>query len=155
MAGVKGKPKTGGKPFEKGYDPRRWNKGTVVDVEVTEIKADVRMKLARHFQKFFDLPVSELEVASTAPDLTLGERMSLRFLVEAAKRGDPARISLLARIIGLEVPQAPVSVEITTPVRQITMADVRAAFNKDKFIEKEGECQDAIIVESPTNKTGS
>lgn len=113
MARAKGSKQTGGRGFQKGHDPRRnTTGGPKVDVRVREIKSEIKVALIEVMKEYFDLPAGKAKELALDPNLSLGKRTALRFWVEASNRGDPARLSFLARIVGLEVPQ---KIEIETP----------------------------------------
>jgi len=142
-----------GKAFQKGLDSRRNIAGRPpVDVAVAEIKGELKQALAMYFHKYFHLRGKELATALTDPNLNLGERIALRFLSETSNKGDPARVGLLARILGLEIAAPTIQIDVdATDKKHITMKDVMEAMKKDKLLEHKKEidqCTDAIIVET-------
>lgn len=110
MGRPKGTKKTGGKDFQPS-DPRiNRNGAPKADVRVTEIKSELKTKIAESLKQYYDLPVSEISKMANDPTMTIGKRISLRFLAEASNKGDPARISLLAKLVGLEVSEHNITV---------------------------------------------
>lgn len=108
MGANKGRKKPDGatRPFVKGFDPRRNSAGRPkVDVLVQEMKSDIKEMLAVALRTYFFTEVAEVMKMANDTNKKMGERIALRFLVETANKGDPARVSLLAKIIGLELPE--------------------------------------------------
>lgn len=114
------KPEGSTRPFQKGHDPRRHMSGAPKsDVRVSEIKSELKLKLAESLKEYYDLPVLEMIKRANDPSMTVGERIALRFLAETANRGDPARVSLLLKVLGLEVEKHEVSV--STSLEQLVL----------------------------------
>ena len=96
--------KAGGKDFQPGFDPRRnLSGGPKSDVRVNEIKLELKAKIAESLKKFYDMSVEDMVASAADSKMSVGERIALRFLAETARKGDPARINLLAEITGIKV----------------------------------------------------
>lgn len=112
------------KPFQKGFDPRRSLEGRPpVDVLVTQIKSEVKEHLIKSLKEFYMMDVAQVMRLANDSTKAMGERIAMRFLVEMANKGDPARLALLARIVGIDM--AP-DIQVNTQVN-ITLEDLVSA----------------------------
>lgn len=106
MGRPKGYPKTGGKDFAKGDDPRRYTDGRPkLDVRVSEMKAEMRQMLIEAMKEYSHLPKEEVKALANDPKLPLGKLTALRFWIEVSNNGDPSRMAFLSKILGLEEAQ--------------------------------------------------
>jgi len=127
---AKGHPKAPGatRPFASGNDSRRnLNGRPPVDVLVTQIKGEVKEHLIRSLKEFYMMDVAQVMRLANDNTKAMGERIAMRFLVEMANKGDPARLSLLARIVGIDM--AP-DVQINTQVN-LSLEDLVTASHVD------------------------
>lgn len=138
--------KSGGRDFAVGYDPRR-EPGPgrpKSDVRVAEIKGELRVKLAEHLKKYYEMPLEDVIKLAEDMTLSLGDRVAIAFLVQAAKKGEPAYLSMLAKVLGLE---APVKHEIeSNTLEELIMR----SYISDKPLETKDGNTPALKPPSPT-----
>ena len=136
---AKGHPMAPGatRPFQKGSDPRRNLGGRPKTAHaINEIRNEVRDHLLISLREVYTTDVEKVKEMLKDDKRPMGEMIALKFLYSIIETADPARITLLAKIVGINM--AP-DIQINTQIN-MSMRDLVLAAN-------EGEKENAIVEE--------
>jgi len=111
--------KTGGRDFKPGYKGGPGRPRLPDDVK--GFKRMTQTELETIFNKYINLPVSQLKEARSNPNMTGLEAMVLSIMLQAINKGDQLRMNaLLDRLIG----KVKERVEISNPYENLSMEEL-------------------------------